>query len=526
MKSLRSLTRHVRSHWKCVGYAPYLLLALGVLLLNYPLVTTSGYPYGGELFSNLYLALHARTSIAAGHLPIYTDLFFTGRYQFANPLWYGFYPFAWPLFLPAIPLKLATKFVILGHLIAVPFISYHSLKEYVAQRNALLLSMISLLPIATQVGAGHLEKIFAWPWFVLIIWQLLPDRTDTIRRGVLIGGAVGLILLGGGNYYAAYALALAVLVLGFTRAYSTLKGLAVGGLVGTPHFLSVLPAMLSDTYRPPPGYGMWPHESLQLLIGAWGGPIPFDANVTPGYAAVGIGVLTLAVYGFYYAFHSNREWTFGLIAVSGVAFAFLSEVIYALPVVSILRTAGRANILLAAVALLFAAYPLTRGVPNSLRGRSVVTGLLVVSLVTAGGSWMAHTGGTETLTDERAVADSLVAMGCESAWLEVKPVWGGTSVPNDLQLGFALTDANIALRATGYGSIGQSWVVRTDEGLQFDVLLTGSRLPTNETIWLSKAGSTTRVGSIQTERFDLLLTETVDGESVFVYESPSGCFNA
>lgn len=87
---------------------------------------------------------------------------------------------------------------------------------------------------------------------------------------------------------------------------------------------------------------------------------------------------------------------------------------------------------------------------------------------------MAFTGATETLTDEREIADSLADMGCESAWLEVEPVWDGKSVPKDLQIGFALTEAEIALRATGYGNIGQSWVVRTDQGLQFDVLITGS----------------------------------------------------
>lgn len=377
MTSLLGLIRNLRHQGSRFRFE-YFLLAGCVLLINYSLLSTTGYPYGGEVFSNLYLAQHARTSLAAGHLPIYTDLFFTGRYQFANPLWYGFYPFAWPLLFPMIPLKLATKIVILGHLIAVPLISYHSLKDHLELRHSLLLSMISLPPIATQVGAGHLEKIFAWPWFVLIMWRLLPCNAGTIRRGVLLGVAIGFMLLAGANYYAVYALFLVLLILGFTRSYSTLKGFIVGGLVGTPHLLSVLPAMLSEAHRPPPGYGMWPHESVQLLVGVWGGPIPFDANVTSGYAAVGIGVLSLAIYGFYLAFHTNREWTLGLIAVSGVAFAFLSEMIYVLPAASMLRTAGRVNILLAVVALLFATYPLMRGAPSSSLGRSIISALLVI----------------------------------------------------------------------------------------------------------------------------------------------------
>lgn len=505
-----------------------ILASLFPIFLSWPAFAQSGYPFGGEIFSNLLPALHARFDIANGQLPLRTELFFDGRYQFNNPLWYGFYPPAWLLFVPFVPLDIAVKVVVAVHLMAVPAVAYFHARKLHSWYVAALLAVLWVLPLASQVAGAHLEKIFAWPWFVLAAWQLSPRklRADRRRTGIAIGFAAGMILLAGGNYYFAYlGLLVAPLVLLY-RSRSIVRGGIVGGLVGLPHLLSVLPTLLAGPSRPEPGYGVWPHELVQLLTGSFVVPglHPPSGVTNTGYAVVGIGAVLVATYGWYQAFYRNRLWATGL-TVSGLVAALLSgEVLYILPGVDALRIASRANIVLAAIVLLLTSYGFRTAIDVELDWNvslhRTLTVLLVVSVVHAGAAWTTTYEYGAVEPDYENVAQTLIENNVDSVWIASNPAWTTATDRrlNSPQLGFVLTKHRIGLRAVHYGYIGQDWTVRENGCVTFDALLTANPIPYTERIRLTTAdrNSSTK-GTIQTSNLHLLRVVETESGPVWIY---------
>ncbi|MFB6186439.1 MAG: hypothetical protein ABEI86_06180, partial [Halobacteriaceae archaeon] len=487
------------------------VVLIGGILGVFPLILTArafilpGFPFDGEIFSNLLPALHARHSIANGQLPIYTELFYSGRYQFANPLWYGFYPPAWLLFIPGIPLDGAIKFLLAVHLFITPGIAYYYSEQEVPWFVAAPFALLWVMPIAAQLNFAHLEKVFAWPWLVLVACQCLPERfrSDSRRDGRIAGIGLGMILLAGGNYYFAYGLALIVIITVTCRAQKFGRGVIEGSIVGVPHLISIAPVLLGGASRPAVGYTAGVFDVVDLLSGLFVTPMAYVRFVGQGYAVIGLPVLLLTGYGIHYAHrHTNDWWVAGISAagIIGWALATGNQVLYSLPGVSILRVSSRATVLVAIAALLLALYgatQLTRPKINSEWRQILVVSLLVLSVLVASIAWVNQTqlGYTTSPDEANEIAGQLKASDCESVWLASNPSWNSSaSLPVDsTELGFALTKRDIAVRAVHYGAIGQQWTVYNETGqLSFDVLLTGGPLPANGSINLSVADSSFR----------------------------------
>ena len=512
-----------------------LLLGAVPVLLTADAFFRAGYPFGGEIFSNLIPAVHARQSISTGELPGYTELFFGGRYQFSNPLWYGFYPPAWILFIPVIPLTVAVKLLIGAHLVAVPLVAYYCLKPKLRWELVVLLSLLWVMPLASQVSAAHLEKIMAWPWDILAAHQLLPDELadDPLRAGTIAGVATGAVFLAGGNYYGMYLLFLVVPVTVLRGSWLFLKRFFSGILVGLPHLLSVLPVLLHrGADRPAPGYGLWPWEMIQLLTGFLNvGFFPTPANVTvPGYAVIGFGACLLALYGGYVALRAEPSWAAGIVTSILVGGLFVGELIYVLPVVDVLRIASRANILIAACLLLLTTYGLMsadfrRRGERTPTVRTFVTILLVLSVVQAGAAWGTFDYSAVQPTVGEAVGDKVAAANCESAWISSTPAWGNRSAGvNSPQIGFVLTQRGVVLQAVHYGRIGQSWQVWNGTQLTFDVLITGQPLPESGAVTLTGADRVSPPhGKVPVDRLGLVdLVQTEEGV-VYLYGENGRC---
>lgn len=506
-------------------YVSFALVAVFPVLLTRDAIFGAGYPNGGESFSNLVPALHARHSLSHGQLPIYTDAFYTGRYQFLNPIWYGFYPPAWLLLAPFVPLDVASKLLVAAHLAAVPVVAYYYARDDLRAPVAVAFSLLWVLPIAAQVRAGHFEKIFAWPWFVLLAWQLTPERLDASRRrpGYVAGLSIGTMLLAGGNYYGAFAALLVGCLVVSTGNWAFLRRTILGGLIGLPHLPSVLSPLLSSITRPP-GRTMGPLGAVQLLSGLFDVWI-FDTAlpVTPGYAVVGVGTLVLGLLGCYRAFETERRWCVGLLGASLVGLSFVTGVAYVLPLADVLRTGTRANVIVAVAALLFAWYALRHRDGRSADSRTATVALnagiavlLVASVVQGSVGWVAFGHAAVSPDVGENVATALEDEGCESAWIEPGSRDRTEKLPYDLQIAFALTERRIATRSMHYGAIGQTWRVGDGDGYTFDALILGERLDDGSQPlygdWFNA-----KVGEVDSAEFSLLTRISTRNGPIFVY---------
>ncbi|MFC6973661.1 hypothetical protein ACFQL1_01615 [Halomicroarcula sp. GCM10025709] len=135
------------------------------IYLEWGPLTKPGFPYPNDFFSNLIPVLHARASVASGELPLYTEQWYGGEWQFANPLWKGFYPPWWPMFLPWVPMLAYYKFLYAAHIIATAAVSYVYGRRYLNQLSAGVIALLFTLIIIHF--NGHIEKVLSWPWIVL-----------------------------------------------------------------------------------------------------------------------------------------------------------------------------------------------------------------------------------------------------------------------------------------------------------------------------------------------------------------------
>lgn len=491
-----------------------------------------GYPSGSEVFSNLIPALLVRRSLAAGELPVRTDLFFDVTYQFANPLWYGFYPFAWPLFVPGLPLPTALKVVLAGHFVAAVAVTYfYARKEFVPSLAAPL-ALVWLGPLALHAN-WHFEKIFAWPWFALLVWQLLPRRVTapTRRYGLLAGGSLGLMLLAGANYYAVYAGVLTLAVAVALRGRQFLTGFLAGSLVGFPHLLSVALAMDGGLARP----GRFPITAMEIVPELTGVFLLYENPGFPtpgGYAVVGLPAVFLAAAGLYDGLLSRdpdeRRWS---LAIAGViafgAMMATRTLVYELPLVSVLRTARRATTVVAVCCFLLVWYAASRPkVERSTAARWFVAGLLVVSAGFATYGWveMNRMDTVDTSFGDRVAAE-VEGAGCESVWIERSPAWAAERSPwQSTEMAFSLVRRGIAVRAFHYGHVGQEYSGRDASGeLTFDALVTHLPVPGEGDVAVSPEH--TREASAVVARPDLALRSKLETERgpVYVYEAEGGC---
>ncbi len=537
------------------------LIGLIPVALSLPAFAGSGYPLGGEIFSNLMPAQHARFSILAGELPLHTDLFYSGRNQYANPLWYGFYPLAWILFIPGIDLALASKVVLGFHLLLTTTIAYYYAREDFDWWLAAPFALLWVMPIASQFHTAHLEKVFAWPWVVLAAWQLTPSRigsswrsisvlgreVDVNLNGAIAGAALGVAFLSGGNYYFVYGSTLVFMVAVLLRNWGfVVSAIGAGFCTGWPHLISIYPSLASNAHRPPVWYSLTPTSSIKLVAG-----FTDVAFMTQGYAVVGVGALILAAIPVGVV-NSGLRWRAAvcLAGVTGMLLATASSLLYSLPGVDVLRIAARANVLVA-LAVLLLSWKTIKWAVSDLSGEdsqaastrmewkyttsssseqsvneprrkymiSAAGALLGLSALQSAAAWnQFDSPSVEISSSTRSVADAVEAIGATSVWIESTPSWSGESFgPTSLQ--FELTSREIAVRAGHYGAIGQEWEPTEDGQYTFEALITPAEVPADGDISLTKADSPdSEVGSIPVT--DLRLAEVIrteNGAARYVY---------
>jgi hypothetical protein len=524
---------------------PYRLLvgfALGlipVFLLRHRLLEP-GYPYLHDFVSNLYPVLHAQWSLAHGNLPIYTELWYGGRYQFMNPLWKGFYPPMWLLFVPQTPVLPAAKALLIAHYIATAMVAYWYASEDFEWWIAAPFALLFVSPMA--LFRGLIEKILGWPWFVLVVWQLTRTRmrANPRRHGLLAGVGLGALLLTGGIYNFFYACCLLGCIVLATKNWSFLRATLVGSLVGLPKIVfSIVPTMLAGAGRPTFSYPATLEEFVAGLIGFWVEPEGFNIVVRQAidpsaYRAVGLPVVLLAVGVVVWTYWSPPEennWIAG-VTVAGVLGTLLASewsYLYELPVVEIFRLSPRATVIVAMAALLLSWYALQR--VGTVRfgairpsGRSIIAILVVLSAVNGIGVWhVVQIGEARELHVDNRVANDLEAAQCSSVWLEgMYGPPGPVAAPYQKPIGYELTQRGISLTAVNYGDIGQEYQVHRNGHLTFEALILGARLPDDGQIALTGGWRAPIRGTIDAERFELYERYRTNLGPVYVY-TPHPC---
>lgn len=513
-------------------------IALGCvpLWLEAPQLFRPGVPYPVDGASNLLPPLHARYSLAQGQLPIYTELWYGGEYQFVNPLWKGFYPPAWPLFIPGIPFFPALKAVLALHYIAPVAIAYWYARQDFSPWIAVPFALVFVLPMA--LFGGMYEKVLAWPWVVLIGWQLTPPRLlgRPRRAGILAGIGLGVVLLAGDVYAFFYTSCfVGVIVLALrTEAIPFVRGALLGGLVGVPKIvLSIVPTMLGGANRPPVGFSVSLREAIGGLAGFWidrSGTVLVDEVIfrTLGYRVVGLPVLVLGAcaIGYAYVRPPDRHYSRWLLGVSGAGlvglllasgWTFLYDPL--VPVTSIFRLTARALLITALAALLCAWYALSVTTDH---GSALVTAgvsvLLVLSVMNGAVAWQVvdDTEWTEPSVGER-VAETVDMSGCGPVWIET--AYRKQPVPEDI-IAFALTERGIPVAAMHYGRSGWEYAVRENGHRTFDSLVTGAPLPERGMVSLYGEDVSSH-GRIDASRFDLIRTFSSEGGPVYLYAADS-----
>lgn len=512
-------------------------MALGLvpIMLHGSHLFQPGYPYIGDGTSLLLPALHARDSILHGHLPIYTDLWYGGRYQFMNPLWKGFYPPWWLLFIPGIPILLAQKVLVAVHFIATTSIAYYYARQDFEWWVAVPLALLFVFPMA--VFKGHMWKTFSWPWVTLLMWQLTKSRITrpTQRHGMIAGICLGTMLLTGGSYYFFYFAGLVAALVVALRQRVFVVGVMKGSLVGLPKIIfSFIPVMILGGERPSLGKSLSPSQLITGLTGFWIDASEWTIELEnhmffEGYAVIGLPACLLAACAFLYAYrHPQRErsrWFLGVMgaALFGVLLATGWSILYQLPGVEKFRAGARANSLVA-ITLLLAVWFTLRIVTRQRRTivTAAVTGLLVLSVINGTIAWgLAYDTHSVQSTAGDRVTDSVVSAGCDRVWMEGRGGLENKQLPYKSSISFELTQRGIPLQAVYYAPFGQKYGTHQNGTQTFDALLIGSPLPENGSVALE--GGQTGHGTINVSRFALRDTISTDKGPVYLYTVNGSC---
>ncbi|WP_435079806.1 hypothetical protein [Halococcus sp. AFM35] len=457
-----------------------------------------------------------------------------------NPLWKGFYPLMWPLFIPSVPVLPAMKILLIGHYIATAMVAYWYASEDFNWRVAVPLALLFVSPMALY--RGLIEKILGWPWFVLIIWQLTRTRmrTNPRRHGLLAGIGLGVMLLTGSIYNFFYAACILGCVVLATKNWPFVRAAVKGSFIGLPKIVfSIIPTMLAGAGRPTFSSPATLEEFVAGLIGFWVEPQGFSIMVgqaidPSAYRAVGLPVVLVAVGVIVWTYWSpsgDKDWITGvaIAAVLGTLLASEWSYLYELPVVRMFRLSARATVVVAMAVLLLTWYALHRvetirfGTIRR-RGQSVLALLVILSAINGIGIWSTvGVGEARELTVDDQVANDLEAAQCGSVWIEgMYGPPGNVAAPYQKPIGYELTQRGISLRAVNYGDIGQEYRVHRNGKLTFDALIVGARLPREGSIPLTGGWRQPIRGTIDAQRFELYEKYQTDMRPVYVY-TPQPC---
>jgi hypothetical protein len=199
-------------------------------------------PFWGDrdLWSNLLPIVHYRQSILVENtFPLYTDLWYGGRYQWMNPLSSFLYlpaTIIWLLF----PLAWGIRIVMVGHLIFSLYVGWRIsnlfLEDYLTRFAA---AFLFTSPVFPALYPGHFEKIMAGPWILLGLYYLFDEGRNASKQGLYAGLCLALVALTGANYYVLYA---GILFFGIAlsrRSFQLIYMMILGTLPGLLHLPSV-----------------------------------------------------------------------------------------------------------------------------------------------------------------------------------------------------------------------------------------------------------------------------------------------
>lgn len=193
-----------------------------------------------DTWSNLLPIIHFRHSILDQHtLPLFTDLWYGGRSQWANPLWSFLYLPSTILWLMT-PLDWGTRIVFLGHLIF-SLLAARKLASLFLETELERFSVAIILtsPVFPALAAGHIEKVMSWGWVLLAVFFLLNEDLTSMQRGLGSGICFGIVPLTGANYYTLYA-GIILLPLAFSHKDSKLLlYFLLGAFLGLLHLPSI-----------------------------------------------------------------------------------------------------------------------------------------------------------------------------------------------------------------------------------------------------------------------------------------------
>ncbi len=405
--SRRSLSRYL------LAFAFYLIVAV---IVTWPLVVNLNSQLAGWTYGDAYETAHHmwwfKTALAQGESPFFASNLaypdgIDGVTLWSNPL--HFFP-GW-LLATVIPLPAAYNLQLLFTL-ALNGLAMFALSRWLLRGDtlqmmgdqpkntrdfpALLSGLVFMLAPTMQghLGAGHAGLLVQWP-LPLAAWALLRLRTHTSIKAVLLAGVCGALISAGHPLMTIYSLAplagVLLLNLLFTRQFHAALRVAVAAVLGAAiHFLYLLPTLKSifgtSTYVDEGGSVRYSADLLAPVTPSFLHPLfgtweythrVLGVNIDEGAAYLGMAALLLAIIAVW-KFRAARGWALlaiiafilslgPLLKVFDQPVSFTSDglpsyvtlpgaLLGELPGLSVARTPGRFNFLLALAMAALAGY--------------------------------------------------------------------------------------------------------------------------------------------------------------------------
>lgn len=450
---------------------PYSLLAVVSLIYCWPAIQAPLFG-GGDLTSNMLPIVHYKRSILnEGTLPLYTDLWYGGRAQWQNPLWSFLYLPA-TIFWLLLPLPWAARVIIVGHLIIAVWIGWEIASRFLkSEISRIFAALLFLSPIIVRLERGHLEKIYAWPWILLIVLAILKVTNSDTKDGLIIGIALAMITHAGASYYLFYTVVLLGL-LGLSRLSKRFV-LAIS-VVAIPAILLRLPSLLFMTGvdRIRVGFQLSFVEVFEALFLRF---VDFES-----FSIIGLPILIMIVWSTALWFRSSNKYLgrnllfFSALVAAAIFILMATGQLYrGHHLLDTLRVVNR-SMAFASLSLLLAgliyAQDMQAAIGRTIPLTTILLGISAILVLTnwwkiqpTGGIWLDQSGASE-------IVEYLSTEGAESVWL-LPPE------PEIRLVGIGLNEEGIALPDWYYGQMGQEKPTTGDYcGYAFDYLLTTRHL--------------------------------------------------
>lgn len=430
------------------------------------------------MWSNLLPIIHFRQSILDQHmLPLFTDLWYGGWPQWANPLWSFLYvpsTLVWLL----TPLDWGARIIFFGHvvfsLLAGRKLATLYLDNELEKCSAAIILSSAIFPALT---AGHIEKVMSWGWVLLGLYFLFNEKFTPKQRGLGTGICLGIIPLTGANYYTLYAgILLLPLVLSFKNR-NLLLFFLLGALVGLLHLPSVWhmighARMYAKVYIE--RYSVNFLGTISALATGFSKPLSWET-----WTPIGIPMTYLLVSLFFKrtaqglskhnAASSAQE--VALLASLTMLYLLASGIAYrGHDVLDSFRTPARAIAFIALGAMMFVFASVKHIIAaGGLKQNTLRLFLFISAIQVAASAWVIRPEGSAHSPYETSVqglADVLKADHAKSVWFATKDL-------SDIYIHVGLTRNRLALPNVYYGDMGQAIEIKGDHcGYSFDHLLT------------------------------------------------------